>query len=413
MWKTILQEFLFDLRNQKTRLTLTLVSIIWGTMSVVLLLAFGFGLKQRMFEGQRNAMDDIVSVWGGETSVEYQGLGLGRNIYMHEDDIELLKSNIPLVGMISPSYGKGMRVKRAENRTTTWGEGVDVDFMRMRHMFPAAGGRFINSSDVRDRRRVVFLGDEIAGELFEDEDPVGGQIMVDDIPYTVVGVMRPKLQTSMSNGPDAQRVIMPYTTFSSVYHRDRINQILIKPSSAGRSRELISRIRQVLGKKYRFDPEDEYALSVWDTIEMAKIAERVFLGLNIFFGVIGTLTLVIAGVGVANIMYVVVKERTRELGIKRAVGARRINIIYHYVAEAFLITGGGGAVGIGLSLAVIRLAGLIPLDSGVMKYMGHPIFSWPIAAVTVGVLVMIALLAGIFPARQAARVEPVEALRYE
>jgi len=413
MWKILLQEFMFDLKNQRIRLALTLISVIWGTMSVVLLLAFGFGLKKRMYEGQMNAKDAVVTVWSGETSKEFQGLGLGRNIYMHEEDINLIKENIPLVGMISPSFGKGMRLRNKDNRAMTYGEGVGVDFKDMRHMFPQEGGRFLNKIDIKESRRVVFLGDEIAKTLFEDVDPVGNFVLVDDMPYTVVGVMQPKLQMSMSNGPDAERVIMPYTTFSSVYQRRSINHMLIRPTVLSRSKELVREIRYVLGKKYRFDPTDEYALDIWDDIEMEKIISKIFLGMNIFFGIIGALTLVIAGVGIANIMYVVVKERTRELGIKRAVGAKRRHVVYYFVAETFLITGGGGVLGILFSLGVIGLAGLVPLDSGIMKYMGHPIFSWPIAVVTVAILVLIAILSGIFPARQAAEVDPMEALRYE
>ena len=401
------------MKNQRMRLALTLISVIWGTMSVVLLLAFGFGLKKRMYEGQMNAKDAVVTVWSGETSKEFQGLGLGRNIYMHEEDINLIKENIPLVGMISPSFGKGMRLRNKDNRAMTYGEGVGVDFKDMRHMFPQEGGRFLNKIDIKESRRVVFLGDEIAKTLFEDVDPVGNSVLVDDMPYTIVGVMQPKLQMSMSNGPDAERVIMPYTTFSSVYQRRSINHMLIRPAVLSRSKELVREIRYVLGKKYRFDPTDEYALDIWDDIEMEKIISKIFLGMNIFFGIIGALTLVIAGVGIANIMYVVVKERTRELGIKRAVGAKRRHVVYYFVAETFLITGGGGVLGILFSLGVIGLAGLVPLDSGIMKYMGHPIFSWPIAVVTVAILVLIAILSGIFPARQAAEVDPMEALRYE
>jgi len=413
MWRTMLEEFIVDFRQQKTRVMLTLISIIWGTMSVVLLLAFGFGLKERMYEGQMGARDNIVTIWSGETSLPYQGLPVGRNIWLNVEDIDLLRENIPFIELISPSQGNNFRVRYGDNRTTTWGEGVAPDFMEMRHMFPRPGGRFINDNDVKDRRRVVFIGDEIAKTLFGDEDPVGSTIELDGLPYTVIGVMIPKHQTSMSNGPDAERVVIPYTTFGTVYNRRSVHQMLVRPSVPDRSQELVRDIRNVLGRKYRFDPTDEVALNIDDDIEMEKIVRKIFLGLNIFFGVIGSLTLVIAGVGVANIMYVVVKERTHELGIRRAIGAKRGHIIMQFLGEAFMITGGGGAIGIGLSLGIIGLVSLVPLDSGVLKYMGHPIFSWPIAMVTVFILMAIAVIAGIFPARQAAEINPVEALRYE
>lgn len=413
MFGTLLREFLHDLRNQKTRVTLTVVSVVWGTMSVVLLLAFGFGLEKRMFEGQLNFTDATVSIYSGETSVIYQGLPRGRRIAFTMEDVRLLRENIPLIERISPSFGRMMRIRHGEARTSTYGEGVAPDYGIMRRMFSQRGGRYINDADVKEQRRVAFIGDEIAATLFGSEDPVGSVIEVDDIPYTVVGVMQPKVQTSMNNGPDSERVIIPYTTFATVYNQTRLRNIRMRPSDRFRVKELIQDVRDLLGRKYRFDPADEYAITVWDSIEMEEVAKKIWLGFNIFFGVIGSLTLVVAGVGVANIMYVVVKERTRELGIKRAVGAKRWHIIYQYVGESCLLTGGGGAVGVAVSLFIIWAVSLVPTDQGVLKYMGHPIWSWPIAVVTVAILTAIALLAGIFPARQAAEVDPVEALHYQ
>ncbi|MBN1884294.1 MAG: ABC transporter permease [Candidatus Krumholzibacteriota bacterium] len=414
MWKVLLQEFFHDLKTQRMRVFLTVSAVVWGTMCVVLLLAFGFGLKARMYEGQRNARDRVVRVWGGETSKAWQGLPEGRNVYLHVEDIRLLRESLPLVGKITPSQGKYVRVRCGDNRTTSFCEGVGTAFGELRHMFPQAGGRFLSDVDILEQRRVVFIGDEIATELFGDTDPIGGTIEVDDSPFTVVGVMEPKVQLGMNEGPDSRRVVMPYTTFSTVFNRDWLRLIHIRPADLRRSQELVRGIRDVLSRKYRFDPEDEYAIRIYDDIELEReVVGKIYLGLNIFFGVIGGLTLIIAGVGVANIMYVVVRERTRELGVRRAVGAKKRHIISMYVGESFLITGGGGVVGVLISLGIIGLVSLAPLDSGVLKYMGHPIFSWPIAVVTVSILVAISLLAGIFPARQAAEVDPVVALHYE
>jgi len=413
MWTTLVREFLYDLRNQKTRVLLTIAAIIWGTMSVVLLLSFGFGLEKRLMEGSLNYFDAVVNVDAGETSKIFQGLPMVRSINFTMDDVRLLRENIPLVESISPSFGRwGMVIGRGDVRTTTYGEGVAPDFYYMRHFFQRAG-RFINDQDVLDKRRVVFLGDGIAKKLFGAEDPIGGRIEVDGLPFTVVGVLAPKVQSSMSNGPDADRVIMPYSTFMAVYGRYQLGNILVHPGDRSRNKELIRDIRDILSRKYRFDPADEYAIRVYDSIADEEIGKKIMLGLDIFFGVIGSLTLIVAGVGVANIMYVVVKERTREIGIKRAVGARRRHIIAQFIGEAFLITGGGGLVGILLSVIIVFLVGLIPDASGPLQFMGHPIFSKLVAFVTVAILVVIALLAGIFPARKAAEVEPIEALRYE
>jgi len=413
MWATLVREFLSDLRNQRTRVFLTTAAIVWGTMSVVLLLSFGFGLEKRLMEGSLNNTDALVSVYAGETSKLYQGLPMIRPISFTMDDLELLRENIPLIELISPSFGRwGMAVSRGEVRTTTYGEGVAPDFYYMRRFFQSSG-RFINDQDILEKRRVVFLGDGIAKKLFDTEDPVGKTIEIDALPYIVIGVMAPKVQMSMSNGPDADRVIIPYSTFMTVYGRYKVNYFLVRPGDRARNKELIRDIRDVLGRRYRFDPTDEYAIRIYDSIADEEIGKKITLGLNIFFGVIGSLTLVVAGVGVANIMYVVVKERTREIGIKRAIGARRRHIIAQVMIEAFLLTGGGGFVGILLSVLVVGLVSMIPDTSGPLQFMGHPIFSKIVAFVAVAILVAIALLAGIFPARKAAEIEPIEALRYE
>ena len=382
-------------------------------VSVILLLAFGFGLERQLSEDNLNYMDQVVGIYSGQTSVTYQGLPIGRRITFHTDDLKLLKDNIPLVELISPSFGKSStRVRYGKKMTTTYQEGVSPDFGVMRRMFPQRG-RFINEQDVRERKRVVFLGDEIAEELFCDEEPIGKVVEIDNVPYQVVGVMKPKVQTSMSNGPDSRRVITPYTTFATVYGRDRLYSILIRPRDKTRSKELVKDVRRVLGRKYRFDPEDRYAVQVWDTIEMERIADKIFLGVNIFFGVVGSLTLIVAGVGIANILFVVVRERTREIGVKMAIGARKRHIIAQFLFESLFLTFGGGILGVALSLCVISAVHLIPADTGVLKYMGRPIFTPAVAYVTVAILMAISILSGVFPARQAVEVDPIEALRYE
>ncbi|MHB8078890.1 MAG: ABC transporter permease [Candidatus Krumholzibacteriia bacterium] len=413
MWATFRQELLHDLRHQKTRVFLTVGGIIWGTMSVVLLLAFGFGLEKRIMEGNLNYTDAVVTVRAGETSKPFQGLPAIRAVNFTMEDLQLLRENLPLVGLISPSFGRnGMIVSRGRERTTTYGEGAAPDFGLMRHFYPGAG-RFLNDADIVGKRRVVFLGDGIAKRLFAAEDPIGRLIEVDGLPYKVVGVMAKKVQMSMSNGPDADRVILPWSTFQTVYGENRVNRILIRPADRARTKELIRDIRDLLGRKYRFDPSDTYAVDIDDDIANEEIGRKIMLGLNIFFGVIGTMTLIVAGVGVANIMFVVVKERTQEIGIKRAVGARRRHVVIQHMIEALLITGGGGAVGILLSWAIVALVGLAPDDAGPLRFMGHPIFSRTVALVTVTILAAIALLAGLFPARRAAEIDPIEALRYE
>lgn len=414
MWKILLQEFLGDLRVQKTRAFLTMFAITWGTIAVVLLLAFGEGLKHTFISGLVNAGDRIFMIYGGETSLTYQGLPKGRPVRLTEEDLTLLQRSIPEIELASVSYGHwGTTLKVGDHKTTTFMEGVDPAFEEMRHMYPTLGGRFLNRRDVEMRRRVVFLGNEIAKTLFETQDPVGRTLMIDGLPFTVVGVMQKKLQTSMNNGPDAQRAIIPASTFKAIYGPRYVSHFLIRPRDITRAAFVKQRIMQVMGRRHKFDPKDERALPMWDFIENERITERISLGMEIFLGVVGGFTLFVAGVGVANIMYVVVRERTREIGIKMAVGARRRHIMSQFVFESLLISLSGGAIGLLFSGVVVKGVSSIPNKSGALEFLANPRLSWPIAFICVGILVGMGLLAGVFPARKAARLDPVESLRYE
>lgn len=415
MWKVLLGEFFSDLRAQKTRVFLTMFAIMWGTMTVVLLLAFGEGMKNSLVRGLVNAGDRILMVYGGQTSIIYEGLPKGRPIRLSEDDMQLIQQTLSReVELISASYGRwGVTVESDGQKTTTFMEGVHPAFEDMRRMYPVAGGRFLNEMDMRDKRRVVFLGNEIAKRLFPGEDAVGQQVRIDGLPFTIVGVMQKKMQTSMNNGPDSERAIIPASSFQTIYGHRYVNHLLVRPVDHRRSAFVKEEIYRVMGRRHQFNPSDERALGVWDMIEGQKMTERVFLGIQIFLGVIGGLTLLVAGIGVANIMYVVVRERTREIGVKRALGARRGHIISQFVTESVIMSFTGGMVGFLISAAIVQAVAGMPQKEGAMEMLGNPEISFSIAMLTIGVLGGIGLLAGIFPARKAARVDPVESLRYE
>jgi putative ABC transport system permease protein len=292
-------------------------------------------------------------------------------------------------------------------------EGVVPDFSAMRRVFPAAGGRFINREDVDRRRRVLFLGNKLAERLFGTDDPVGKTVILDGLPFTVVGVMEPKFQDSSNNGPDEDRAIIPASTFKTVYGPRYVDHLLIRPRSVEEAGYVKQQLYRVLGRKYRFDPADEHALGIWDFIEDQKQSDAIGLGIQIFLGLVGAFTLIVAGVGVANIMYVVVRERTREIGIKRAVGARRPHIVAQFVFEAVLIALLGGGIGIGVAALIVLGVNAVPTTDQAMRYIANPILSWPIALGCVSILVAIGLTAGILPARKAAAIDPIESLRYE
>ncbi|HKK24903.1 MAG TPA: ABC transporter permease, partial [Gracilimonas sp.] len=283
MWRTLFTEFFSDLNKQKLRSFLTLTAIAWGTLSVVLLLAFGRGLGTSLMEGMLGAGNQVIVVYGGQTSMTYEGLGIGRRISFTETDVELLQDAVPGIHYSSPQYGRwGAQLKTEEVTTNTYMEGVDPDFEIMRTMYPAAGGRFINERDVDEMRRVLFLGDEIAVRLFGNENPIGQKVMLDNTPFTVVGVMKPKMQTSMNNGPDADRAIIPHTTFRNMYGNRNLGSMLIRPEDPSLQEDIKAGITNIMASKYNFDPADEQAMPMWDFIEMEEMNQKVAMGLEIF-----------------------------------------------------------------------------------------------------------------------------------
>jgi putative ABC transport system permease protein len=308
-------------------------------------------------------------------------------------------------------------------------EGVYPEFEFLRRTFHDAGGRFLNGKDLKERKRVVFLGGEIAKELFGRPDPYGEIVKIDGIPFTVIGTMPKKLQTSMNNGPDDERALIPFTTFESIYGDPYLDELIVKPTRVEYGMYVYGmyveqEVRRVLARKYNFDPSDERAVPMWNFIENEQEGAKIFRGINIFLAVIGSMSLIIAGVGVANIMFVVAKERTREIGIKRAVGAKRSYIIFQFIFESLLISFQfifesllisfiGGILGLLVSVGLIKLVWMIPAQEGGMAFLGRPLLSNSVLSVSIILLTFIGLVAGLFPARKAASIEPVDALRYE
>ncbi len=414
MWLELLKEFIQDIRVHRLRTFLTTIAVTWGTIAVVLLLSFGEGLGTQMMNGLVNAGNRILILYGGETGKAFEGIPKGRKIRMVEDDARMLKEAIPDIAMLSPQYRKFVQLTYGKNSANTECEGVNPNFEEMRRMYPTGGGRFLNDVDLAMQRRTLVLGKEIAHDIFRDEDPVGKVLLLDNIPFTVVGVLQEKIQTSMNNGPDSRRAVIPYTTFRTMYGNEHVNSIVVRPADPSRQEELKKEIFHVLARKYHFDPTDERTLYIADFIEAENMSRKISMGVAIFMFAIGFLTLLVAGVGVANVMYAIVKERTREIGIKMAVGARRRYILTQFIFEALLIAFMGGLIGLLFSYAVVTIVRMIPASQdGAMAFLGKPILSPFIMLATTGILGMIGLLAGFFPARRAASVDPVESLRYE
>ncbi|MGH9462636.1 MAG: ABC transporter permease, partial [Vicinamibacteria bacterium] len=286
-------------------------------------------------------------------------------------------------------------------------------FETMRSHYPQTGGRFLDQPDIDRNRRVAFIGPRVAEELFSGEEPVGKTIRINDVPFIVIGVMIDKMQMGMYNGPDVDKIVIPLSTYRLMHGPTQVDRIIYAPREPAHNKLVEQEVREVLASKYRFDPKDDQALLFWDVIELSKGMGLVLVGIEIFLGVIGGMTLLVAGVGIANIMYVSARQRTREIGIKMALGARRRDIVTQFLLEAVSIAGVGGAVGLALSLALIAALAQVPMESSGLQWLGKPVFSPMVAAVTISVLGLVGVLAGYFPARKASGLDPVEALRYE
>jgi len=414
-WRVVAQLFVKASSLQRKRAALTVAAIAWGTVAIVMLLSFGEGLKIQLMKGRRGMGENIAVWWPDETSKVWQGLPEGRPIRPRMDDITYLRGRMTAAsGVIGELTSWSSSLTYGTTTITGRVTGTNWEFGEIRHHFPQAGGRFFNINDERDKRRVIFLGDELAEDIFGEVDPVGETMFVDRVPYLVIGVLQPKMQMGTYKGPDEGGSVIPITTFSAQFGQQRLTNIVFKARTAEDMPLAREQFNQALAAKYRFDPTDEQVTGVWDTVEGARVMSNIMTGMQIFLGIIGVLTLLIGGIGVANIMYAVVKEKTREIGVQMALGARRGWVTGPFVLQGLSYTLVGGAMGLAIAVVIILLLGLIPVEGNqALEFLGKPTLSWQIAAATAAILGGIGILAGYFPARRAATVDPAETLRYE
>jgi putative ABC transport system permease protein len=402
---------------QHKRMIMTVIALTWGTISIVLLLAFGEGLQRNMQKNQRGMGEGIVVVWPGESEKPFEGLPVGRRITLRPEDVQYALANIPDLEAASGEMRQwGIQLSYGRKSVNSRAFGAEPAYENMRAQVGEPGGRYINETDMKERRRVLFIGNETRDNLFgEGQDPVGKVILLNRVPFTVIGVLKKKMQMGMYGGPDADRVTMPLTTFEAFFGRHTLNNMIYKPADPSRSAAVQKKFFAVMGKKLRFHPEDTRAFYLWDTIKTQGMMTNILLGIKVFLGIIGGLTLLIGGVGVANIMYAVVKQRTVEIGIMMALGARRSAIMGPLILETLTLTAMGGICGIGLGAAIVQVLGWLQgmAKSEAMQFLGKPTFSASLALVTVAILGVIGFMAGYFPARRATAIQPALVLRYE
>ncbi|RKX30153.1 MAG: ABC transporter permease [Candidatus Zixiibacteriota bacterium] len=402
-----IRQFFRDMRHQKLRTFMTMFGILWGTAAVIILLGFGTGLYKYQIKRFKGLGENICIFWPGLTSKPWKGLPRGRRIRFTEEDVARIKASVTSLKRISPEFARSsVPMKTGRNNLVARVAGVWPEFSEMRNLIPQAGGRFINAMDMAEKRRVVFLGNRLAERLFGQGDHVGRTFFIDNIPFTVIGIMSPKEQNSSYSGRDYNHAWIPSSTFKTMWSH-RYPQMMIaqaqKPSMMGRVKK---DIEGVLGTKYSFDPEDTEALMIWDTTEGFKFFATFFLAFRAFLVGIGCMTLVTGGIGVSNIMNVVLEERTKEIGIKMAMGAKKRLIMIQFMFETILLTAIGGALGFLLAFGIMKA-----VPPSLTENIGEPTVTLAGGLMAIGIIGVIAIVAGFFPARRAANLEPVKALK--
>jgi len=396
--------FLDDLRTQKMRLALTLFGIFWGTFAVVVLLAFGTGLERKAEEEMASGTG-VVTLGSGTARIAYRGLPEGRPIRLRPADAQLLRRELPGIALLSEASFANRPLRSTERTAQASIYGVEPDYATLYELALQRDSRFLNPRDLAERRHVAVLGAALAKQLFGDSSAIGRQFTMRGSTFTVVGLLqKPAGSAGFRND---ERAFIPATTFRVLEGTHHISSIVYSASSPDLAAETLRRAFALLGARHRFDPADSRALQQWDASEFAQEIRFFLLALKIFLAVVGGFTLLVGGIGVANIMFVVVRERRVEIGVKRAMGARRIHIITQFMAEAALLVGLGALLGFLFAVLVVKVTSMVPATAE----MGVPVISGGVAAITTAVLAVVALAAGVFPARQAARLDPVTCLR--
>jgi putative ABC transport system permease protein len=405
-FKDVLRQLIRDVRTEKLRTFLTVFGIVWGTVAISLMLAFGTGLHKRLIENTAGLGDRIVIAWPGLTSIPYEGLGKGRRLRVTEEDIGAIRSEVKGLKAISGEYQTDMRLDYGTKTMSIDVSGVEAEFGAMRNLIPMMGGRFINPIDGRDQRRTIFLGDKLAENIFGTTDPIGKIVLVNQSPFQVVGVLQKKSQDSSYSGRDNEKAFIPSSTFRALNGDKYVDNMVFQAEHSDKTKETIDAVQAAFGHRLRFDAKDKEAMSMWDTTEQFQFFDIFMLSFNAFLGIIGVLTLIVGGIGVSNIMNVVIEERTREIGIKMALGAKSRTILMQFLMETLLVTAFGGLVGFAVSLGICAI-----FPSQLYEYVGKPEVSPLVALFTAAALGVVGLIAGYFPARDASRLDPVVAMK--
>ncbi|MFL6446792.1 MAG: ABC transporter permease [Bryobacteraceae bacterium] len=418
-FRSILRETLNALAFNRQRSLLTIVSLAWGVTCFVILYSYGEGFGTALSTSFKAVGQDLILMFGGQTSSQAGGERSGRKIRLEESDVQAIRDAVPNVAAISPEVliRRTPVVRGYRSQTMTIRGVLPVDYQKVRNMTMATGN-WLTDEDNLQKARVAVLGAKAAEKLFGEMPPENESITVAGMQFRVAGVLKTKIQISNYNTPDNECVFMPYGTASLLRDIKYPEDIVWTPTNPLFRANALKQVRETLARIHHFAPEDDRAVEILVFNEFMKQIDAMSTALRILLGLIGTLTLAIGGVGLANIMLVAVTQRTREIGIIKSLGATRRSILLQFLFEAMTIVTVGGVVGVGLGYCITRLIGSLPLLGPLFKDTSGAgdihlsISAFAVITSTV-MLEIVGLISGFLPALRASRLDPIQALRYE
>ncbi len=411
----ILAQTLRNIWAHKLRSILTMFGISWGIASIVFMMAIGQGFKI----GYRNMLysvgTDIVILWSGQTTKQAGGQRAGRAVRFTFEDVRAIQEECYLVRHVTAELSGPLPIRSRFNSGVFSTHGITPVYQQIRSMH-LASGRHISETDMQEARPVCVIGEDVKKQLFAERACLGAQVYIRDVPYRVIGELAKKDQNNSYNGLDGNKVLVPYTAMarhfpdpSPFIGPSHIDNILLMPVSADDHLEAVKQVRRLLGRRHAFDAADLGAVWVWDTVQMAQMVSRIYDSMEMFLSFVAFITLGLGGIGVMNIMLVAVAERTREIGVKKAVGATPGRIVFEFFLESIVLTFISGLAGLAMAWVICLAVSRLPLPT---LFAGMPV-SAKTTLVAFSTLVLIGILSAIYPARRAARLAPVEALRHE